>query len=106
EELLLFNRYVGSDICGFNGETNEELCLRWQQMGAFHSFMRNHNTEGASPQDPARWPSVAAATQKANLFRYKYLPYESTSRPQKWIDSRPYTYSSRETDLSDSGNPL
>ncbi|KAK6057304.1 glycosyl hydrolase, family 31, partial [Cooperia oncophora] len=74
-EGFSLNRYVGSDICGFNGETNEELCLRWQQMGAFHSFMRNHNTEGASPQDPARWPSVAAATQKANFFRYKYLPY-------------------------------
>ncbi|CAJ0608575.1 unnamed protein product [Cylicocyclus nassatus] len=67
--------YVGSDICGFNGESNEELCLRWQQMGAFHSFMRNHNTEGASPQDPARWPSVTAAAIKANLFRYSYLPY-------------------------------
>ncbi|KIH58269.1 glycosyl hydrolase, family 31 [Ancylostoma duodenale] len=67
--------YIGSDICGFNGETNEELCLRWQQMGAFHPFMRNHNTEGASPQDPARWPSVTSATIKANLFRYSYLPY-------------------------------
>ncbi|EYB82493.1 hypothetical protein Y032_0358g3401 [Ancylostoma ceylanicum] len=67
--------YIGSDICGFNGETNEELCLRWQQMGAFHPFMRNHNTEGATPQDPARWPSVTAAAIKANLFRYSYLPY-------------------------------
>ncbi|WKX94045.1 hypothetical protein Q1695_011364 [Nippostrongylus brasiliensis] len=67
--------YIGSDICGFNGETNEELCLRWQQMGAFHPFMRNHNTIGATPQDPARWPSVTKATIKANLFRYYYLPY-------------------------------
>ncbi|VDL73687.1 unnamed protein product [Nippostrongylus brasiliensis] len=55
--------------------TNEELCLRWQQMGAFHPFMRNHNTIGATPQDPARWPSVTKATIKANLFRYYYLPY-------------------------------
>ncbi|KHJ85716.1 glycosyl hydrolase, family 31, partial [Oesophagostomum dentatum] len=67
--------YIGSDICGFNGETTEELCLRWQQMGAFHSFMRNHNTPSPSPQDPAQWDSVANATKKANLFRYKYLPY-------------------------------
>ncbi|KJH46330.1 glycosyl hydrolase, family 31 [Dictyocaulus viviparus] len=67
--------YVGSDICGFNGETNEQLCLRWQQMGAFHSFMRNHNSDDEPPQDPARWPSVTAATIKANRFRYTYLPY-------------------------------
>ena len=67
--------YVGSDICGFNGVTNEELCLRWQQLGAFHSFSRNHNSIGNPPQDPAQWDSVAAAARKANLFRYRHLPY-------------------------------
>ncbi|VDM66975.1 unnamed protein product [Strongylus vulgaris] len=67
--------YVGSDICGFNGNTTEELCLRWHQMGAFHSFCRDHNTHDGNPQDPAVWPSVAKAARIALEFRYKYLPY-------------------------------
>uniref|UniRef100_A0A0K0EVM6 Maltase n=1 Tax=Strongyloides venezuelensis TaxID=75913 RepID=A0A0K0EVM6_STRVS len=76
QEFNMFGiTYVGSDVCGFNGESNEELCLRWQQLGAFHSFYRNHNSEGNAPQDPAQWPSVTAATIKANTFRYTYIPY-------------------------------
>ncbi|EGT42649.1 hypothetical protein CAEBREN_25327 [Caenorhabditis brenneri] len=76
QEFNLFGiPYVGSDVCGFLGTSNEELCLRWQQMGAFHSFFRNHNTLREPAQDPAVWPSVAAATKTANLFRYQYLPY-------------------------------
>lgn len=77
--------YVGSDVCGFIYATNEELCLRWQQLGAFHSFFRysnfffkkfrNHNTIGEPPQDPPQWKSVEFATRVSNLFRYQLLPY-------------------------------
>ncbi|CAO4375175.1 unnamed protein product [Caenorhabditis nigoni] len=67
--------YVGSDICGFNGVSNEELCLRWHQFGAFSPFSRDHNSEGMPDQDPAVWPSVANAARIALGFRYYYLPY-------------------------------
>uniref|UniRef100_A0A9J2P2Z6 P-type domain-containing protein n=1 Tax=Ascaris lumbricoides TaxID=6252 RepID=A0A9J2P2Z6_ASCLU len=67
--------FVGADICGFFQNTEEELCLRWQQMGAFYPFSRNHNSEGNIAQDPGVWPEVAAAARQALLFKYYYLPY-------------------------------
>eukprot|EP00003_Mantamonas_plastica_P004102 TRINITY_DN1320_c1_g1_i5.p1 TRINITY_DN1320_c1_g1~~TRINITY_DN1320_c1_g1_i5.p1 ORF type:complete len:674 (+),score=235.30 TRINITY_DN1320_c1_g1_i5:138-2024(+) len=79
---LSFNMYgipmVGSDICGFNGNTTEELCTRWMVMGSFMTFMRNHNTIGALSQEPFRWPQVAAASRRWILFRYSLLPYYYT----------------------------
>ena len=61
--------------CGFNGNTDEELCNRWMQLGAFFPFMRNHNTRSALSQEPFRWDSVAEASRTSLAIRYALLPH-------------------------------
>ncbi|UXI17491.1 hemicentin-1-like [Sarcoptes scabiei] len=78
--LLNFNMFgipmVGADICGFNGNTTEELCARWHQLGAFYTFARNHNTDDGIDQDPAALgPRVVNAARNALLMRYAHLSY-------------------------------
>lgn len=68
----------GADTCGFNGNSDEELCNRWMQLSAFFPFYRNHNTLSAIPQEAYIWPSVAAATRSAIQIRYSLLPYMYT----------------------------
>ncbi|ORY27649.1 alpha-glucosidase precursor [Naematelia encephala] len=77
--VLQFNLFavpmVGPDTCGFNQNTNEELCNRWMQLSAFFPFYRNHNTKGAISQEPYRWDSVIEASITAINARYTLLPY-------------------------------
>lgn len=65
----------GVDICGFSGNSDEELCNRWMQVGAFLPFYRNHNVLAANPQEPYVWASVAQASRDAMAIRYSLLPY-------------------------------
>jgi len=61
--------FVGADICGFKGDTDEELCARWQALGAFYTFSRNHNSHGSIDQFPYLWDSVADVTRQTLRIR-------------------------------------
>lgn len=66
---------IGSDTCGFAGETTQELCTRWYQSGTFYTFFRNHHTTDDHPQEPYRFQPEAQAVMKQSIFkRYELLP--------------------------------
>mmetsp|Transcript_5178 Transcript_5178/g.5145 ORF Transcript_5178/g.5145 Transcript_5178/m.5145 type:complete len:559 (+) Transcript_5178:973-2649(+) len=69
----------GADICGFFGNTNEELCSRWMQLGTLYPFSRNHNSYTSIPQEP--WAFGDTLLQTSNLSirnRYSIFLYIST----------------------------
>jgi alpha-glucosidase (family GH31 glycosyl hydrolase) len=70
---------VGADICGFNGECEEELAIRWLQLGAFYPFSRNHNAINMPGQEFYQWEKVKQNSKNWLEVRYTLLPYWYTA---------------------------
>ena len=67
---------VGPDICGFGGNTTEELCARWYQIGSLYTFCRNHNAIDSISQEPYALGDKVMESARTNLkLRYSLLKY-------------------------------
>ena len=71
---------TGDDICGFWGNSNDNLCARWMSLGAFFPFSRNHNSIENIPQEPFAFGinsrtfkmSKIALKMRYSLIRFYY----------------------------------
>ncbi|TFK65152.1 alpha-glucosidase [Pluteus cervinus] len=80
---------VGADICGFAGNTTEELCARWGTLGAFYPFMRNHNSDTSISQEFYRWEATTRAAKNALNIRYRLIDYLYTALHQQHVSGTP-----------------
>lgn len=79
--------FVGSDICGFNGNTTEELCARWFALGAFYPFSRNHNSWNTISQEayafgsqsPVLFSARVSLQTRRRLGTYLYTLFRSAT---------------------------
>lgn len=71
--------FAGSDVCGFSGETYDNICARWASLGAFSPFYRNHREVNYPPHEFYRSELVAESARNAISTRYKLLDYIYTA---------------------------
>ncbi|KAL7677104.1 hypothetical protein ACOME3_003351 [Neoechinorhynchus agilis] len=79
-DILNFNIFgfslTGDDLCGFIYDTTAELCTRWFELGAFNTFMRNHNNNNSRAHHPSAFnPDITKIMKGTVIRRYRMLPY-------------------------------
>uniref|UniRef100_A0A5S6QTV9 Glucosidase II subunit alpha n=1 Tax=Trichuris muris TaxID=70415 RepID=A0A5S6QTV9_TRIMR len=68
--------FAGADIGGFFRNPDEEMIVRWHQVGAFHSFYRLHSELNTRRREP--WvfsEKTRELIRNALRLRYSLLPY-------------------------------
>ncbi|OWZ15464.1 Lysosomal alpha-glucosidase [Phytophthora megakarya] len=70
---------TGPNVCGSNGQSSTELCVRWHQAASFLPLLRNHAKSGEGKQTPVDFDADALNILRSTLLRrYRYLPYMYT----------------------------
>mmetsp|Transcript_29346 Transcript_29346/g.44219 ORF Transcript_29346/g.44219 Transcript_29346/m.44219 type:complete len:311 (+) Transcript_29346:4548-5480(+) len=81
--------FMGSDLCGFNGDAPADLCTRWHQLGTLFPWSRNHNQNATASQEPYRFNTTVrdgedttytdlirtAIQNKYTILRYYYSQF-------------------------------
>lgn len=93
-QIMHFNMFgmpfVGGDICGFGGNTNDPLCARWAHVGSFYPFMRNHYSNTSIPHEFFRLaPKYQTGIKAAMRMRYSLLRYMYTMLYKSSINGDP-----------------
>lgn len=89
--------YMSSDLGGFAVDsispTDEELYVRWVQMGAFTPTMRTH---AQLKPEPYHYPESEEILREYVNMRYKWLPYNYTlayeNATKGWPLARPFNF--------------
>ena len=70
---------TGAEICGFLGNTTEELCARWYQTGSLYPFSRNMHVNDSVRQEPyLLGPTVLKTAQVSFALRYSIIRHYYT----------------------------
>lgn len=68
--------FVGNDVAGFGLDANEELFIRWNQVGTFLPIFRNHSNMYTRRQEPWAFGKRAEYIAKKCIeLRYELMPY-------------------------------
>jgi alpha-glucosidase len=72
--------FTGPDTGGFAGTPDGELLIRWNQLGVFTPFFRNHTAKGTKDQEPWAFGETCERISRQCIeLRYHLLPYHYTA---------------------------